>query len=65
MLLDFSCLLIIQGECVDWIRNFINFEPGKFGGYLVNFIKSKFQITVRVDTYIEMRQLFNLISLDV
>jgi len=24
-------------SCVDWIGNFINFEPSKFGYYLVNF----------------------------
>ena len=38
-------------SCVDWIRNFTNLEPSKFGCYLVNSVKFKFQITPRVDMY--------------
>ena len=28
-------------SCVDWMGNFINFEPTKFGYYLVNFFEFK------------------------
>jgi len=28
-------------NCADWVGNFINFEPNKFGYYLVNFIEFK------------------------
>jgi len=32
---------VYKVSCVDWVGNFINFEPSKFGYYLVNFIAFK------------------------